>query len=47
MLDKISVTAVAYYQETFSFIDNDTYLFVAMPNKIEKMEMIVQKCTEI
>ncbi len=46
-LDKISVTAVAYYQEAFTFIDNDTYLLVALPNKIEKMEMIVQKCTEM
>lgn len=33
--------------EEIIFEENKKYLFVAFPNKFEKMELIVQKCTEI
>lgn len=34
-------------KEEIIFEENKKYLFVALPNKFEKMELIVQKCTEI
>ena len=34
-------------KEEINIIENNKYLFVALPNKFEKMELIVQKCTEI
>ncbi len=43
--DKIVWTIIN--KEEISFEENKKYLFVALPNKFEKMELIVQKCTEI
>ena len=35
------------HKEEINFVENNKYLLVALPNKLEKMELIVQKCTEI
>lgn len=43
--DKIIWTIL--HKEEISFVKNNKYLFVSLPNKFEKMELIVQKCTEI
>ena len=43
--DKIEWTII--HKEEMIFEESKKYLFVALPNKFEKMELIVQKCTEI
>lgn len=35
------------HEEEITFEESKKYLFIALPNKFEKMELIVQKCTEI
>lgn len=46
-IQKKSVTAEILYEETFNGLNDRFYLAVAMPNKFEKLELIVQKCAEI
>ena len=46
-IDKRSVVAEILYEEQFEGEEARSYLAVALPNKFEKIELIVQKCTEI
>ena len=46
-IEKKQIAVKALYEEQFEASDRRTYLAVALPNKFEKMELIVQKCTEI
>jgi len=42
-----SISAKTLGKEVYEVIDQHRYLAVALPNKLEKMEVIVQKCTEM
>jgi 16S rRNA (uracil1498-N3)-methyltransferase len=44
---KDTISAKVLGQETHEVVDQHRYLAVALPNKLEKMEVIVQKCTEM
>lgn len=47
IVEKEKITTIVKEQNIYSVIDLQKNLFVALPNKFEKMELIVQKCTEI
>lgn len=46
-MDSKKIVASIIAEERFDITDNKNFLCVALPNKFEKMEFIVQKCTEI
>ncbi len=46
-ITKHSITAAVLTSEEREIENSAIYLAVAMPNKFEKLELIVQKCTEI
>ena len=46
-ITKEYVIATCIDEKVFDIVDNKKHLCIALPNKIEKMELIVQKCTEI
>jgi RsmE family RNA methyltransferase len=46
-LTDASVVAKVLSQELHEVVDQHRYLAVALPNKLEKMEVIVQKCSEM
>lgn len=46
-MEKWHIIATIVRKEHHEVKDDNTYLAVAMPNKFEKLELIVQKCTEL
>lgn len=46
-MEKWHIIATIVRKEYHEVKDDNTYLAVAMPNKFEKLELIVQKCTEL
>lgn len=46
-LDKTKIEALVLYEEEQEIKDSHKALAVALPNKFEKLELIVQKCTEL